>query len=105
MLFTRGYGFLSENAEFAEAVEGEGWTFVGPTPDTIRSMGSKASAKNLMERAGVPTTPGYQGSDQSLETFKKEGERIGYPILLKASAGGGGKECVWLIPSLSWKTL
>ena len=86
-----GYGFLSENAEFAEAVEGEGWTFVGPTPDTIRSMGSKASAKNLMERAGVPTTPGYQGSDQSLETFKKEGERIGYPILLKASAGGGGK--------------
>lgn len=86
-----GYGFLSENAEFAAAVEAEGWIFIGPTPDTIKSMGSKASAKDLMERAGVPTTPGYQGSDQSLETFQKEGERIGYPILLKASAGGGGK--------------
>ena len=86
-----GYGFLSENADFAESVEAEGWIFVGPTADTIRSMGSKASAKNLMEQAGVPTTPGYQGRDQSLETFREKCEQIGYPVLLKASAGGGGK--------------
>lgn len=86
-----GYGFLSENADFAEAVESKGWIFVGPTPDTIRRMGSKSSAKDLMEEAGVPTTPGYQGDEQSLKKFELEAERIGYPILLKASAGGGGK--------------
>lgn len=86
-----GYGFLSENADFAEAVESEGWIFVGPTPDTIRQMGSKSSAKDLMEEAGVPTTPGYQGDEQTLRKFELEAERIGYPILLKASAGGGGK--------------
>ena len=86
-----GYGFLSENADFAEAVEAEGLIFVGPTSATIRSMGSKASAKAIMEKAGVPVTPGYQGDDQSIETFNIEAQRIGYPVLLKASAGGGGK--------------
>lgn len=86
-----GYGFLSENADFAEAVEAEGLIFIGPTSATIKSMGSKASAKAIMEKAGVPVTPGYQGDDQSIETFKIEAERIGYPVLLKASAGGGGK--------------
>ncbi|MEO0712771.1 MAG: biotin carboxylase N-terminal domain-containing protein [Pseudomonadota bacterium] len=86
-----GYGFLSENAEFAEALENAGVIFVGPTADTIRKMGSKAAAKDLMESAGVPTTPGYQGKDQSLDIFRIEAERIGYPVLLKATAGGGGK--------------
>ncbi len=86
-----GYGFLSENAEFAEALEKAGIVFIGPTAKTIRAMGSKSAAKDLMEAAGVPTTPGYQGKDQSLKTFKKEAGRIGYPVLLKATAGGGGK--------------
>ena len=86
-----GYGFLSENAAFADALEKEGLVFIGPTAETIRAMGSKAAAKDLMERAGVPTTPGYQGEDQSLETFVREAKRIGYPVLLKATAGGGGK--------------
>jgi 3-methylcrotonyl-CoA carboxylase alpha subunit len=86
-----GYGFLSENADFAEAVEKAGLVFVGPTPKTIRAMGSKAAAKDLMEKAGVPTTPGYQGDDQALATFRRECARIGYPVLLKAVSGGGGK--------------
>lgn len=86
-----GYGFLSENAEFAEALEKAGIVFIGPTAKTIRAMGSKSAAKDLMEAAGVPTTPGYQGEDQSLAIFKKEAKRIGYPVLLKATAGGGGK--------------
>ena len=86
-----GYGFLSENAAFADALEKENITFIGPTAETIRAMGSKSAAKDLMEAADVPTTPGYQGSDQSLETFKTEATRIGYPVLLKATAGGGGK--------------
>ena len=86
-----GYGFLSENAASAETLEKAGLVFIGPTADTIRAMGSKSAAKDLMEAAGVPTTPGYQGEDQSVETFRKECERIGYPVLLKATAGGGGK--------------
>ncbi|MEO1015870.1 MAG: acetyl-CoA carboxylase biotin carboxylase subunit [Pseudomonadota bacterium] len=86
-----GYGFLSENAEFADAVAAAGLVFIGPTAETIRAMGSKSAAKDLMEAAGVPTTPGYQGADQSIETFAREAERIGYPVLLKATAGGGGK--------------
>ena len=86
-----GYGFLSENAAFAEALEKAGIIFIGPTAKTIRAMGSKSAAKDLMEEAGVPTTPGYQGEDQSFETFKREAARIGYPVLLKATAGGGGK--------------
>jgi 3-methylcrotonyl-CoA carboxylase alpha subunit len=86
-----GYGFLSENERFADALEAEGLVFIGPTAATIRAMGSKSAAKDLMEKAGVPTTPGYQGADQSFETFRRECARIGYPVLLKATAGGGGK--------------
>ena len=86
-----GYGFLSENASFADALEAEGLVFIGPTTATIEAMGSKSAAKDLMEAAGVPTTPGYQGADQSVATFTREAERIGYPVLLKATAGGGGK--------------
>ncbi len=86
-----GYGFLSENAEFADALDAAGVAFVGPTAETIRSMGSKAAAKDLMAAAGVPVLPGYQGEEQSLATFLAEAKRIGYPVLLKAAAGGGGK--------------
>ncbi len=86
-----GYGFLSENAEFADALEKASIVFIGPSAETIRAMGSKSAAKDLMEAAGVPTTPGYQGADQSVDTFKRESARIGYPVLLKATAGGGGK--------------
>ena len=86
-----GYGFLSENEAFADALDKAGIVFIGPTAKTIRAMGSKAAAKDLMEAAKVPTTPGYQGADQSVATFKKEAKRIGYPVLLKATAGGGGK--------------
>ncbi|MDZ7629205.1 MAG: biotin carboxylase N-terminal domain-containing protein [Parvularculaceae bacterium] len=86
-----GYGFLSENEKFADALEAAGLVFIGPTAKTIRAMGSKAAAKDLMEKAGVPTTPGYQGADQSIETFRRECAKIGYPVLLKATAGGGGK--------------
>lgn len=86
-----GYGFLSENDGFADALEAAGLVFIGPTAETIRAMGSKSAAKDLMEAAGVPTTPGYQGEDQTLKTFKAEAKKIGYPVLLKATAGGGGK--------------
>lgn len=86
-----GYGFLSENAGFADLLEEKNITFVGPTADTIRKMGSKSAAKDLMQDAGVPVTPGYQGDDQSIDTFRSEAEKIGYPVLLKATAGGGGK--------------
>ncbi len=86
-----GYGFLSENADFADALEREGVTFIGPRAETIRLMGSKSASKDLMEAAGVPTTPGYQGADQSFDTIRREAAEIGYPVLLKATAGGGGK--------------
>jgi len=86
-----GYGFLSENAEFCEALDRAGVCFVGPTAETIRSMGSKSAAKQLMQAAGVPVLPGYEGDEQSLDHFAEAADRIGYPVLLKASAGGGGK--------------
>jgi len=86
-----GYGFLSENAEFAEACAKAGLVFVGPPPAAIRAMGSKAEAKALMQEAGVPLVPGYHGAGQDPSLLKKEAERIGYPVLIKASAGGGGK--------------
>ncbi|MBI0537617.1 acetyl-CoA carboxylase biotin carboxylase subunit [Roseomonas sp. KE2513] len=86
-----GYGFLSENAEFAEACAAAGIVFIGPPPSAIRAMGSKSAAKALMERAGVPLVPGYHGEDQSPDTLRQAAERIGYPLLIKASAGGGGK--------------
>ncbi|MCR5878599.1 acetyl/propionyl/methylcrotonyl-CoA carboxylase subunit alpha [Phenylobacterium sp. J367] len=86
-----GYGFLSENAEFAEAVAKAGLTWIGPPPAAIRAMGLKDAAKALMDKAGVPVTPGYLGEDQDPKSLKREADRIGYPVLIKAVAGGGGK--------------
>ena len=86
-----GYGFLSENADFAQAVIDAGLIWVGPKPASIRAMGLKDAAKTLMMAAGVPVTPGYLGADQSVERLTKEAEAIGYPVLIKAVAGGGGK--------------
>ena len=86
-----GYGFLSENAGFARAIEAAGLIFLGPPASAIDAMGSKSAAKALMEVAGVPLVPGYHGEAQDLETFRLAAERIGYPVLLKATAGGGGK--------------
>ncbi|MBI1402221.1 MAG: ATP-grasp domain-containing protein [Porphyrobacter sp.] len=86
-----GYGFLSENADFAQSVIDAGLIWVGPKPASIRAMGLKDAAKQLMRAAGVPVTPGYDGSDQSVERLTKEAEAIGYPVLIKAVAGGGGK--------------
>ena len=86
-----GYGFLSENAEFAQACADAGITFVGPPPPAIRAMGSKSAAKALMAAAGVPLTPGYHGLHQDPALLRDEAVRIGFPVLIKASAGGGGK--------------
>jgi acetyl-CoA carboxylase biotin carboxylase subunit len=86
-----GYGFLSENVAFAERCEKEGVIFIGPHPGAIRAMGSKSEAKSLMSKSGVPVVPGYQGEDQSKERLLKEANAMGYPVLLKAAAGGGGK--------------
>jgi 3-methylcrotonyl-CoA carboxylase alpha subunit len=86
-----GYGFLSENAEFAEACAAAGIVFVGPPPSAIRAMGLKDRAKALMEEAGVAVVPGYLGDDQSAKRLAREAGAIGYPVLIKAVAGGGGK--------------
>ncbi|MDB5691894.1 MAG: acetyl/propionyl/methylcrotonyl-CoA carboxylase subunit alpha [Alphaproteobacteria bacterium] len=86
-----GYGFLSENADFAQAVIDAGLVWVGPHPDSIRAMGLKDAAKRLMQEAGVPVTPGYLGEDQAPERLQREAEAIGWPVLIKAVAGGGGK--------------
>ncbi|WP_312842079.1 acetyl/propionyl/methylcrotonyl-CoA carboxylase subunit alpha [Stutzerimonas nitrititolerans] len=86
-----GYGFLSENAGFARAIEAAGLIFLGPPASAIDAMGSKSAAKALMEKAGVPLVPGYHGDAQDVETFRTASEQIGYPVLLKATAGGGGK--------------
>ncbi|WP_133498572.1 acetyl/propionyl/methylcrotonyl-CoA carboxylase subunit alpha [Cognatilysobacter terrigena] len=86
-----GYGFLSENADFADAVEAAGLVFIGPPAASMRKMGSKAGAKDLMQAAGVPVVPGYTGDDQSNETLQREADRIGYPLMIKAAHGGGGK--------------
>ena len=86
-----GYGFLSENADFADACVAAGIIFVGPPASAIRAMGSKSAAKALMEKAKVPLVPGYHGDDQSFETLVAAAEKVGYPLLIKASAGGGGK--------------
>jgi len=86
-----GYGFLSESAEFAERCQAEGLIFVGPTADMIRAMGSKSGSKALMEAAGVPLVPGYHGEAQDEATLTRAAEKIGYPVLIKASAGGGGR--------------
>ena len=85
-----GYGFLSENEEFAQACADAGLVFIGPPASAILAMGLKAESKRLMEQAGVPLVPGYHGADQDPDLLKKEADRIGYPVLIKASAGGGG---------------
>ncbi len=86
-----GYGFLSENAEFAAACRAAGIVFIGPSPEAIAAMGDKAAAKRLMEKAGVPLVPGYHGEKQDAALLEKEAVRIGFPVLIKPSAGGGGK--------------
>ncbi len=86
-----GYGFLSENAEFAEACTASGIAFIGPPADAIRLMGSKTAAKRAVEASGVPTVPGYAGASRDTRTLEREAKRIGYPIMIKAAAGGGGK--------------
>ena len=86
-----GYGFLSESPVFAEACEAAGLVFIGPPASTIRTMGSKAAAKALLQREGVPLVPGYHGEDQTSTRLLDEAERIGFPVLIKASAGGGGR--------------
>jgi len=86
-----GYGFLSENEDFAQACADAGLVFIGPPPSAIKAMGLKAESKQLMEKAGVPLVPGYHGHDQDPALLQREADRIGYPVLIKASAGGGGK--------------
>ena len=86
-----GYGFLSENADFSQACENAGIAFIGPTPDSIQKMGSKSAAKVLMEAAGVPVVPGYHGNDQDPAFLAYQSKLVGYPQLIKAVAGGGGK--------------
>ncbi|HWX39572.1 MAG TPA: acetyl-CoA carboxylase biotin carboxylase subunit [Blastocatellia bacterium] len=86
-----GYGFLSENAEFAGACAASGLVFIGPSPESIRSMGLKSTARRMMAEAGVPIVPGYDGDDQELESLRRNALAVGLPILIKASAGGGGK--------------
>ena len=86
-----GYGFLSENEDFAQACQDAGLVFIGPPASAINAMGLKAESKRLMEGAGVPLVPGYHGADQDLALLRQQADRIGYPVLIKASAGGGGK--------------
>ncbi|MGH7066172.1 MAG: acetyl/propionyl/methylcrotonyl-CoA carboxylase subunit alpha [Acetobacteraceae bacterium] len=86
-----GYGFLSENADFSARCTEAGRVFIGPPPEAIRAMGSKSAAKTIMQRSGVPLVPGYHGEAQDLTTFSEAASRIGYPVLVKASGGGGGK--------------
>ena len=86
-----GYGFLSENADFADACVREGLTFIGPSGDTIRKAGSKSAARDIMRAAGVPVTPGSDGPVATVEEALAAAEAVGYPVLLKASAGGGGR--------------
>ena len=94
-----GYGFLSENADFARACAEAGLVFIGPSPDAIAAMGNKAAAKRRMLEAGVPCVPGYQGGDQSNSALAREAERIGFPVMVKAAAGGGGRG-MRLVPSM-----
>ncbi|MGA8033159.1 MAG: biotin carboxylase N-terminal domain-containing protein, partial [Casimicrobiaceae bacterium] len=86
-----GYGFLSENEDFAAACLRAGLAFIGPPPAAIAAMGSKSEAKSIMARAGVPVVPGYHGADQDPRLLAQVAERIVYPVLIKATAGGGGK--------------
>ncbi|KAI7901609.1 carbamoyl-phosphate synthase L chain, ATP binding domain-containing protein [Cokeromyces recurvatus] len=86
-----GYGFLSENADFADTVKASNIAFIGPSGDAMRSMGSKSESKYIMENAGVPVVPGYHGENQDVKFLKEQADKIGYPVLIKAVKGGGGK--------------
>lgn len=86
-----GYGFLAENENFARACRDAGLVFIGPSPEAIAAMGNKAGAKEIMQAAGVPCVPGYQGADQSEATMIAEAKKIGFPVMIKAVAGGGGR--------------
>ncbi|MHC2510450.1 acetyl/propionyl-CoA carboxylase alpha subunit [Bradyrhizobium elkanii] len=86
-----GYGFLAENEDFAQACRDAGLVFIGPSPEAILAMGNKAGAKEIMQRAGVPCVPGYQGADQSDAVMLAEARTIGFPVMIKAVAGGGGR--------------
>jgi len=86
-----GFGFLSENADFAQACHDAGLIFVGPSPESIRTLGDKVSCKNLAKKAGLPLVPGYEGEDQSVQRLLSEVEKIGLPVIVKAAAGGGGR--------------
>src|SRR6266851_9099720 len=86
-----GYGFLAENEDFAQACRDAGLVFIGPSPDAIKAMGNKAGAKTIMQAAGVPCVPGYQGADQSDGAMLSEARKIGFPVMIKAVAGGGGR--------------
>jgi acetyl/propionyl-CoA carboxylase alpha subunit len=86
-----GYGFLAENEDFAAACGEAGIVFIGPTPEAIAAMGDKSAAKRLMEKAKVPLVPGYHGENQDVAFLEKEAARVGFPVLIKPSAGGGGK--------------
>lgn len=86
-----GFGFLSENADFAEAVQKAGLTFIGPSAESIRSLGDKVHCKELAKKAGLPLVPGYQGDNQSVSELITQAEKIGYPVIVKAAAGGGGR--------------
>jgi geranyl-CoA carboxylase alpha subunit len=86
-----GYGFLAENEDFAQACRDAGLVFIGPSPEAIKAMGNKAGAKEIMQKAGVPTVPGYQGADQGDAVMLAEAKKIGFPVMIKAVAGGGGR--------------
>src|ERR1700704_396161 len=86
-----GYGFLAENEDFAAACRDAGLVFIGPRPEAIKAMGNKAGAKEIMQVAGVPCVPGYQGADQSEAVMLAEASKIGFPVMIKAVAGGGGR--------------
>src|ERR1700742_2553449 len=86
-----GYGFLAENEDFAQACRDAGLVFIGPSPDAIKAMGNKAGAKAIMQKAGVPVVPGYQGADQSDAVMLAEAKKIGFPVMIKAVTGGGGR--------------
>jgi 3-methylcrotonyl-CoA carboxylase alpha subunit len=92
-----GYGFLSENLQFCQMCTDNKIVFIGPPPKAIKAMGSKSESKDIMIAAKVPVTPGYHGKDQSNETLQREADRIGYPLMIKAVSGGGGKgmRAVW----------
>src|SRR6185437_1491837 len=86
-----GYGFLAENEHFAKACRDTGLVFIGPSPEAIMAMGNKAGAKEIMQKAGVPCVPGYQGTDQGDAVMLAEAKKIGFPVMIKAVAGGGGR--------------